>query len=71
MPPAVAPLVPSLLTALASVPDDSNAGAISYGGGRIAWRRSHKRSGIKRLRTHLIRYSLGQAMARAAGIDPA
>ena len=38
---------------------------LSYHGGRMIWRRIRKRSGIKRLGSHLIRHSCGQGMARA------
>ena len=37
---------------------------LSYWGGRMIWRRIQRRSGVKRLGSHLIRHSYGQGMAR-------
>lgn len=39
--------------------------ALSYWGGRMIWRRIQRRSGVRRLGSHLIRHSFGQGMARA------
>jgi integrase len=38
--------------------------AMSYDGGRMIWRCIQKRSGVKRLGSHLIRHSFGHGMAR-------
>jgi site-specific recombinase XerC len=37
---------------------------LSYYGGRMIWRRMRRRSGVKRIGSHLIRHSLAQHMAR-------
>jgi site-specific recombinase XerC len=38
--------------------------ALTYWGGRQIWRRIQKRSGVKRLGSHLIRHTYGQNMAQ-------
>jgi site-specific recombinase XerD len=37
--------------------------ALTYGGGRMIWRRIQQRSGVKRLGSHLIRHTYAQKMA--------
>jgi site-specific recombinase XerC len=41
---------------------------LSYDGGRMIWRRIQKRSGVKRLGSHLIRHSYGQGYGPCRGI---
>ena len=43
------------------VTDDGRS--LSYGGGRMIWRRMQRRSGVKRLGSHLIRHTYAQHMA--------
>ena len=37
---------------------------LSYWGGRMIWRRIQRRSGVKRLGSHLVRHTFAQTMAR-------